>query len=98
MFAVGNLLEGMGGLLALLLDLYMLAILIYALMSWFSPNPYNPFVRFITNVSEPMLGVIRSFLPRGLGLDISPLIAIAIIYLTKKVIAESLLQWGHQLR
>jgi uncharacterized protein YggT (Ycf19 family) len=44
-----------------------------------------------------MLGVIRGFLPRGLGIDISPLIAIGIIYLTKRVIAESLLQVGRQL-
>ena len=97
MFVFGNLLEGVGSLLILLLNLYMLAIVVYALMSWISPNPYNPFVRFITNVSEPILGLIRSFLPRGFGLDLSPLIAIAIIYLTKKVIAESLLQLGRHL-
>lgn len=97
MFVFGNLLEGVGSLMILVLNLYMLAIVLYALMSWISPSPYNPFVRFITNVSEPILGVIRSFLPRGLGIDVSPLIAIAIIYLTKKVIAESLLQVGRQL-
>jgi YggT family protein len=94
MFVFGNLMEGLGSLLTVVLNLYMLAIVIYALMSWISPNPYNPFVRFITNVSEPILAVIRGFLPRGLGVDISPLVAIAIIYLTKKVIAESLLQAG----
>jgi YggT family protein len=98
MFVLGNLLEGVGSLLILVLNLYMLAIFIYAVMSWVSPNPYNPFVRFVTNVSEPVLGVIRGFLPRGLGVDLSPLIAIGIIYLTRKVVAESLLQMGRQLQ
>ena len=98
MFVVASLVEGLGALLTVLLNLYMLAILIYALMSWFSPSPYNPFVRFITNVCEPTLGVIRNVLPRNIGIDISPIVAIAIIYLTKKVIADSLIQLAHQLR
>lgn len=98
MFVLGNLLEGLGGLLSVLLNLYMLAILVYAMMSWFSPSPYNAFVRFITNLCEPPLSVIRNALPRSIGVDISPVVAIAIIYLTKKVIAESLLRLGHQLR
>ena len=98
MFVLGNLIEGVGGLLAVLLNLYMLAILVYALMSWFAPHPHNPFVRLIANVCEPTLGVIRNVLPKGLGVDISPIVAIAIIYLTRKVIADSLLHIGHQLR
>jgi YggT family protein len=98
MFVLGNLVEGLGALLNVLLNLYMLAVVIYALMSWVEPNPYNPFVRFLANVCEPALGVVRSVLPRGMGIDISPIVVIAIIYLTKKVIADSLLQMGHQLR
>ena len=98
MFVVASLVEGLGALLTVLLNLYMLAILIYALVSWFSPSPYNPFVRFITSVCEPTLGVIRNVLPRNIGIDISPIVAIAIIYLTKKVIADSLIQLAHQLR
>lgn len=82
---------GFGSLLITVLNLYSLAIIIYALMSWISPNPYNPFVRFITNICEPTLSVIRNVLPRGLGVDISPIVAIAIIYLTKRMIANLLM-------
>ncbi len=98
MFVLGNLIEGLGVLMSVLLNLYMIAIVIYALMSWFEPSPYNPFVRFVTSVCEPTLSALRSFLPRGLGVDISPLVAIAIIYLTRRVVAESLVQLGGQLR
>ena len=83
--------EGIGGLLLLLLNLYTIAIIVYALMSWVSPSPYNPFVRFITNICEPTLSVIRGVLPRGLGVDISPIVAILIIYLTKRVIIGALM-------
>ena len=82
---------GIGGLLITILNLYTVAIIVYALMSWVSTSPYNPFVRFITNICEPTLSVIRNFLPRGLGVDISPIVAIAIIYLTKRVIANLLM-------
>jgi YggT family protein len=83
--------QGVGGLLILMLNLYTVAIIVYALMSWVSPSPYNPFVRFITNICEPTLSVIRNVLPRGLGVDISPIVAIAIIYLTKRVIVNLLM-------
>lgn len=83
--------HGIADLLILLLNLYTIAIVIHALMSWVSPNPYNPFVRFITNICEPTLSVIRNVLPGGLGVDISPIIAIFIIYLTKRVIANMLM-------
>lgn len=91
MLDLGNVMESIGALVILILNLYTLAIVIYALMSWMTPNPYNPFVRFITNVCEPMLSVIRNVLPRGLGIDISPLIAIAIIYVTKRIVAQTLM-------
>jgi YggT family protein len=83
--------SGIGGLLILLLNLYTVAIIAYALMSWVSPSPYNPVVRFMTNICEPTLSVIRNFIPRGLGVDISPIVAILIIYLTKRIVANLLM-------
>jgi YggT family protein len=83
--------QGIGGLLITILNLYTVALIVYALMSWVSPSPHNPFVRFITNICEPTLRPIRSLLPRGIGVDISPIVAIAIIYLTKRLIANLLM-------
>jgi len=91
---LGSVSQGLGALLTGALNLYMLAIVIYALMSWVSPDPYNPFVRFITSLCEPMLNAIRAFVPESLGVDISPMIAIVMIYLTKRVVAQALMQTG----
>jgi len=82
---------GIASLLILVLNIYTIAIIVYALMSWISPSPYNPFVRFITNICEPTLTVIRNVLPGGLGVDISPIVAIAIIYVTKRMIVNLLM-------
>ncbi len=54
-----------------------------AVLSWVSPDPYNPIVRFINNVTEPVLYPVRKRLPFGFsGIDFSPmLVLLAIIFL-----------------
>src|SRR5271166_6644054 len=37
-----------------LLTLYLYVVIISALMTWIEPNPYNPIVRFIYSVTEPV--------------------------------------------
>jgi YggT family protein len=58
-----------------------------ALASWFIRNPYNPVMEFLIGTTEPILGPIRSVMPRGMMFDFSPIIAIIII----RVISEILL-------
>lgn len=59
-----------------------LLIIARVLLSWFRPNPgdmrMRKVIKFVYDVTEPILGPIRELLPRGgiLGIDISPLIAI----------------------
>ncbi len=63
-----------------LLELYKWIIIISAVISWVSPDPYNPIVRFLYSVTEPALRPIRRFIGNRLGpIDISPLIVIVII-------------------
>jgi len=65
-----------------ILNLYILIIIIRAVMSWFQPNPYNPVVRFVYMVTEPVLRPLRQIIPPVFGgMDLSPIIAILIIYL-----------------
>ncbi len=66
-----------------ILNVYSLMILIRALLSWFSPNPYNKLYIFLFKLTEPVLSPIRRFVPLQ-GIDISPLIAILLIDLVIK--------------
>lgn len=69
------------GLLVSALRIYFWVIVVRALLSWVSPDPYNPIVRALAAVTEPVLRPLRRLVPpRKLGgLDLSPLIALLLI-------------------
>jgi len=80
------------GFLSWLLDVYMWIIIASALISWVSPDPYNPIVRFLRQVTEPVLRPIRRLIPTyQTGIDFSPLVAIILIQLIERVILPALL-------
>lgn len=76
MFVAGNFLLSVAWLLDKVLDLYSWAFIIAALLSWVNPDPYNPVVRFLRGVTEPVLYRIRRVLNIYGGIDFSPIIAI----------------------
>ena len=85
MFIVSNFLSAIAMVLHIALTIYMWIVLARAVLSWVSPDPYNPIVKFIYNVTEPVLSLVRSKLPVTFGgLDISSiLVFLAIIFLDK---------------
>jgi YggT family protein len=55
----------------------MWVVIIAALITWVQPNPYNPIVRFLWNVTEPVFRWIRQYIPTTFGgFDIAPIILI----------------------
>jgi YggT family protein len=65
-------------------------VIIAALISWVSPDPRNPIVRFLYVTTEPMFRPFRRLLPpsRTGGLDLSPLFVILAIYLVSRFVAR----------
>ena len=62
-----------------------------AIISWVNPDPYNPIVRFIHNITEPVLYRIRTKLPLDFGgIDFSPIIVILGIIFLQNFIVSSL--------
>jgi YggT family protein len=63
-----------------LLQLYFWVVIASAVLSWIEPNPYNPIVRFIYSVTEPVLDWVRRRIPVVFGgLDLSPIVVIVAI-------------------
>ena len=60
MFVLGNFIEAVAALLKLVLEAYFWIIIIRAILSWVNPDPYNPIVRFLYRVTEPVLHRIAS--------------------------------------
>lgn len=58
------------------LQLYTVAIVIYALLSLVAPGGYNPAIALLSSLCEPLLRPVRRLLPPVGGLDFSPLVVI----------------------
>ncbi|MGB1465995.1 MAG: YggT family protein [Alcanivorax nanhaiticus] len=56
-----------------LLDYIFWAVLIRVILSWVAPDPYNPMVRVIVQITEPIMAPVRKLLPPMGGFDLSPL-------------------------
>jgi YggT family protein len=81
------------GFIGWLLDVYSWVIIAAALISWVSPDPRNPIVMVLRQVTEPVLWPIRRLLPpwRTGGLDLSPLIVLLVIQFVERVILPTLI-------
>ena len=90
MFVIGNFLYALAVVVDYALTIYLWIVIARAVLSWVSPDPYNPIVRFVHNVTEPVLYRIRRLLPVDLGgIDISPIIVLmAIIFLQKFLVGS----------
>lgn len=69
-----------------------LIVLIFAraILSWFIRDPYNPLMEFLITVTEPILGPIRSIMPRGMMIDFSPWIAAILIQVVAQILIKQL--------
>ena len=67
-------------------------VIVAALVSWVSPDPRNPIVRFLYRATEPILRPFRKILPpsRTGGIDISPIFVILIIFFIRRLLARLL--------
>ena len=90
-----NLLVALATILDLVLNIYMWLIIARAILSWVNPDPYNPIVRFLYNVTEPVLSYLRRRVPMVFGgLDLSPLIVIAVIMFLRIFLVQTLRDWA----
>ena len=80
MFVVNNFMMAIAQLINFVLTAYMWIIIGRAVISWVNADPYNPIVRFIYEVTEPVLSRIRRILPINFGgIDFSPMVLILVI-------------------
>ncbi len=99
MFAVSHFILAMARLIELVLWAYFWVIIARAVISWVNPDPFNPIVRFLFRVTEPVLRPIRRRLPTlQMGLDLSPMVVILVIYFLQSFLVESLRDLALSLR
>src|SRR3989338_7833714 len=97
MFVLGNLIVAVAQVISLILFVYYWLILIRALISWVSPDPFNPIVQFLYRTTDPILNPIRRLLP-PMAIDISPIIAFLAILFFKSFLVATLMEIGYSMR
>ena len=93
----GTMLESLGGeitclpeLVALLINLFLFAILIQVILSWVSPGGYNPVTGLIHSLTDPLLRPARRLIPPISGLDLSPMLVMVLLILLKMLLLPPL--------
>ncbi|MCD5413745.1 MAG: YggT family protein [Clostridiales bacterium] len=69
-------------------------ILIRVLLTWVNPNPHNPIVKLIHEVTEPILGPVRNIIYNKFGysgmIDFSPMVAIFLVNFVYSIVVSAL--------
>jgi len=98
MFVFSNFMIALTGIIDFLLTAYMWIIIGRAVISWVNADPHNPIVRFLFEVTEPLLGRIRRIIPTSMGgIDFSPVILIVVIMFLQSFLVPTLRQFAHGL-
>lgn len=92
MFVLANFLVAIATILDYLLTIVNWLIIVRALLSWVTPDPYNPIVQFLYRTTEPILIPFRRLMPLyRVGIDISPVFALIFIWFLKIFAVRTLL-------
>lgn len=99
MFVAKNLLVAVATILDIGLSAYMWILIIRAVLSWVSPDPYNPIVRALYSITDPVLSWLRRRFPLMAGsIDFSPMVAIIAIYFFRLFVVKTLFDLAMRLQ
>lgn len=96
MLLMGNIVLALAKIVELadgLLTVYKYILLASVIISWVNADPYNPIVNFIYRVTDPLLRRIRRHMPDTGALDLSPVVAFAVIYVIQIVVFNTAYQY-----
>lgn len=95
---LGYFLIAIAKILGGLLWAYMWVVIIRALLSWVQPNPYNPVVRFINGLVDPVTYRISRIIPTRIGMiDLSPIILLVIVIFLREFFVRVIYSTGARL-
>jgi YggT family protein len=100
MFILGNLLSAAATILHAVIFLLYLVLIFQAVISWVNPDPFNPIVRILHTITDPILTRIRARAPwlATSGIDFTPLAALLALLFLDLFLVETLRDLGHRLQ
>lgn len=99
MIVLANTLSAVAMILGGLLDIYFWIVIIAALITWVNPSPYNPIVRILRLLTEPVFYRVRKWMPFTYigGIDFAPVVVLIAIELLNRIVVRSLAQYAAQM-
>ena len=96
MIVFANTLSAVAMVLGGVLNLYFWIVIIAAVLTWVRPDPYNPIVRALRTMTEPVFYRVRKWLPFTYtsGLDFSPVVVLLAIELFNRIVVMSLAEYA----
>ncbi len=79
------------------ITIYFICIMVVVIASWITQGSYNPVLNLIYQLINPLMQPIRRIIPPMSGLDLSPLVAIAVLIFAKFLIAAPILFYADPL-
>jgi YggT family protein len=99
MFVFGNLLDALATVIAYVLQIYSWIVIARVVISWVNADPYNPIVRAIYSMTEPVLYRIRRAIPVfGGGIDFSPIVVFIGIMFLQSFLVQTLRQLAFRMQ
>jgi YggT family protein len=85
---MGFMIIAIARILELAFTIYIFIVIARALISWVNPDPYNPIVRFLHNMTDPALYQIRRLMPflQMGGLDLSPIALLLLLSVAQQLV------------
>lgn len=92
MFALRHLIHALATVIDIALVLYMIALFVVVVVSWFAPRTRHPAIVFTRRIVEPSLRRIRRAMPflAQAGLDMTPIVLFLIIYFVRRFVVATL--------
>jgi YggT family protein len=97
MYAIGYPLLSLATILDALLLIYTCIVIAVAMFSWINPDPLNPIVRILRNLTEPVLDRIRPYVPLIGGMDLAPVALILAIFFVRMGILPVIMKFARDL-
>jgi YggT family protein len=75
-------------------DLWSIAIVVRVFLTWFNVNPYNPIVRVLDQITEPILAPLRRIIPPLGMIDITPIVALILLQVVEQIILTIIVRFA----
>ena len=95
--AAGLAVLSIAGLLSLMVNVFLFAIIIQVVISWINPGVYNPIIVLLHSLTEPLLWPARRVISPAAGLDLSPIIVIVVLTLISMLVVAPINDIGRGL-